>query len=81
MIEPLPDKLGGEFWFALIMFSLSCAAFAIGILISRSVMIFGSIVAGSAFGYRVVKRMGEVRLAKKLKLDPELARIYYARNP
>ena len=81
MRDALPEKLGSEFWFSLLMVGLSLglglSGLALGWGYQTSVGGFLTLL----YVYRAVAHIRKVRLARRLKADPELSRIYYARRP
>lgn len=80
MSNDLPENLGSEFWFALFMLPLCCSGSYLGFAGDNPTA--ASVGALLAFFYihRLVKRLRDVRLARHLKQNPELLRIYNAQN-
>ena len=74
----LPETLGGEVWFSLFMIVMATAAIFWGFVNESGRNIFGSILVAVIFIYRLVTRVRKVRLARLLKQNPEIARIYYS---
>ena len=80
MRPALPEKLGSEFWFSLFMvvlcFFIAFVGFYRGFGYPASV---GGLL-GISYVYRLLKHVQNVRLARRLKQDPEIARLYHAQN-
>jgi membrane associated rhomboid family serine protease len=76
----LPEKLGFEFWFSLFMIGLCFGLGIWGIALGSGYQASVGGFLGLLYVYGLVKRVREVRLARRLKADPELARLYYARK-
>jgi hypothetical protein len=80
MRPSLPDKLGGQFCF---LFSMTIVGF-VGIVLAIAMGWKYQAAAGALiciiFGHRLVLHVRAVRLGKKLKLHPELAKLYYGRE-
>lgn len=78
MRPALPDRLGSEFWLSLFMiglcFGLALWGFALGWGYQASVGGF----LGLLYLYQLVAHVRKVRLARRLKANPELARLYNA---
>lgn len=76
MKKKLPDNLGGEFYFSLIMllFGLFFAYVAIENGSGRNLI--GTLAVAGIFSYRMYDRVQKVRLSKRLREDPDLQRTY-----
>lgn len=80
MRAPLPEKLGGEFWFTIFMIGFFAALGLWGFANSWGYQAAGSSFISLLCVYRLVVHVRKVRLARLLKLNPEIARIYYGRD-
>lgn len=77
MRPDLPQKLGSEFWFSLFMIVLGCGMAIFGIALSSGYKTFIGGFVILLFTIRLVKRVRDVRLARNLTTNPDIARIYY----
>ena len=75
-----PDKLGSEFWFSLFMITLGLASTIFGLIGRLVYPAFGGCLIVLIYVHRLVQHVRAVRLGRRLKLDPELARLYYGRK-
>jgi len=80
MRPTLPERLGGEFWFTLFMIGLCFGLGLWGWALNSGYQTSVGGLLGLFYVYRLVIHIRKVRLARRLKSDPELSRIYYNRN-
>ena len=73
----MPQKLGSEFWFSLFMIVLGCGMTIFGVALNSGYKIFIGGLVILIFTVRLVKRVRDVRLARDLSANPDVARIYY----
>lgn len=80
MRRVLPDRLGRDFWFLTFMIALCFAGTALALTYGWGYQSSVGLLLGVFYIYRLVLHVRAVRLGQKLKLDPELSRLYYGRD-
>jgi len=72
----LPQKLGGEFWFACLVIPISLFFAYLGFSTGSGRNLVGSLLVAAIFLWRMFDRIQKVRLARLLSQNPEVSRIY-----
>ena len=80
MRRSLPDRLGSEFWFALVMIAFGLAGALFGLVSESGTKIAMGVLIALLFAARLVQHVRDVRLARWLKNNPKMSRIYNAQN-
>ena len=76
----LPTKFGSDFWFLLFMIALCFGGMTLALAYGWGYRSSVAGLLGIFYVYRLVLHVRAVRLGQKLKLDPELSKLYYGRE-